>query len=738
MTNSNKPTRLTEAHVNAQVAAMEEFGDELQRETLRCEHSTAEAIGGAQNSQKLSQLYSGLEVWKKALSTSATRYYKTCFELGRKNMDDLGGKNPADFAYERAATGLSLFLRVSALDGREESLDGCVREFVRHVCGDWSDVRGNSADVLDDSAPTPVFQLPWWAVPRGIGARMAGLPMKPPNGDESSTLGIEESETFILSAHSSLTAELRAVLSRSHRKALIAIGMSTLSSSKQGPPVAPVATNMADLATSSESEHLDALNRLNRLFGSELWRAKADTSAVAFESLRAIDTDSAKRDELEKHFLAWRERVAAAIHKWVGKYLALARSSPAVAGSAGKWVEEQVLSSLRAQCMGYEGRSTFTKDGVTYLEPLEWWLRCACDGKPRLPERPWDPPDWIVPIYDSQLLHHASLTRELMSELDAAIVDAFQVGTEREAPDRSARRVDPTTEFVDRAMRQMDRGSRLIDNFRLEQQEQHRREMERLNRDIERARELEHARKLAEIKRPETPAGVIDDSALRRSVASDVTGDTNEPGNRFEKQGDTWAITFAGETCRLAAPLIGLDYILILLQNPGRSMRGLELQTVLAGNPIASRPAGKLVADDVTVDARTDTDEDECSLSFPGHSSGDEQLDPKAIRQYKERLKDLERDATNAYNLSDNAKGDELQKQYDEIESRLKQSFDIHHRPRVFSDDNEKARISITRALKRAYNKIRLQAPKTARHMESNIKTGSEFVYLDNSLSWKL
>ena len=210
------------------------------------------------------------------------------------------------------------------------------------------------------------------------------------------------------------------------------------------------------------------------------------------------------------------------------------------------------------------------------------------------------------------------------------------------------------------------------------------------------------------------------------------------PGDRYEKEGETWAIAFAGETCRLAAPLIGLDYILILLQNPGRPMRALELQTVLAGNPIASRPASKLVVDDVTVDARTDTDEDECSLSSPGHSSRDEQLDPKAIRQYKERLKDLERDATNAYNLGDNEKGDELQKQYDEIESRLKQSFDIHHRPRVFSGENEKARMSITRALKRAYDKIRVQAPKTAEHMESYIKTGSEFVYLDNSISWKL
>jgi hypothetical protein len=76
MERRNKFTRLTEEHVDAQVAAMEEFGDELQRETVRCEHSTAEAIRAAQNAQKLSELYSGLEVWKKALGASTTRYYK--------------------------------------------------------------------------------------------------------------------------------------------------------------------------------------------------------------------------------------------------------------------------------------------------------------------------------------------------------------------------------------------------------------------------------------------------------------------------------------------------------------------------------------------------------------------------------------------------------------------------------------------------------------------------------------
>lgn len=631
--------------MDAQFAAMEEYGDELQRETLRCENSTAEAICGAQNAQKLSELYSGLEVWKKALCTLATRYSKTCFELGRRNMDDLGGKKPADFAYERAATGLSLFLRVSALDGKEENCDGRVREFIRHVCGGWSDLAGNFSDLLGDSAPTVVFQLPWWAVPRGIGARVLGSPMIPPNGDESSTLGIEKSKTLILGAESSLTAALRAVLLRSHRKALIATGMSTSSRSKQEPLVAPMATDMEVLSTASEVEHLDTLSRLNKLFGSELWKAKADTSAAAFESLRAIDTDGAKRDELGKHLLAWRERVAAAIHKWVGKYFALARSNLALAGRTGKWVEEQMLSRLQAQCIGYEGRSTFTKDGVTYLEPLEWWLRCACDGKPRLPERPWDPPDWIVPVYDSQLLHHASLTRDLMSELNAAIVDASQVSNDPKASDRTAGRIVIPT-----------------------------------------------------------------------------------PENKFEREGEVWTIAFAGETCRLPASLIGLDYISVLLRYAGASIGAQQLRAQRAAAvPVDPKYIKELQSDP------TSNEKPNLQTDFSPHDV----LDAETRAQYENEVRNLEVRISFEEDSGNKGEVERLEKEKTFIEKELVKQRGIPGRPRRFADQKESARSTVTHAIKHAFRKIEKSAPATAQHLRDNIATGTFLTYRDCSVRWK-
>ena len=83
---------------------------------------------------------------------------------------------------------------------------------------------------------------------------------------------------------------------------------------------------------------------------------------------------------------------------------------------------------------------------------------------------------------------------------------------------------DPMMEFLSRAMRQSESQSRFLDNFLLARQEEHRREMERIDREIERGREREHARKLDEIKRPET---------LARATSTSVETSGSPPLRRY-------------------------------------------------------------------------------------------------------------------------------------------------------------------------------------------------------------
>jgi hypothetical protein len=79
------------------------------------------------------------------------------------------------------------------------------------------------------------------------------------------------------------------------------------------------------------AEREDLLRRLNKLFGAELWKAKADTSTAAFKALRALDEDNKKRDALGKNLSHWQDRVTSAIHKWVPEYVAFTQASNAVA-----------------------------------------------------------------------------------------------------------------------------------------------------------------------------------------------------------------------------------------------------------------------------------------------------------------------------------------------------------------------------------------------------------------------
>jgi hypothetical protein len=234
-------------HIDGQEAAIEEFWEQLQDVTSRCEESTASAVSAAQPHQ-LSALDTGIEEWKRALCAAATGYFNTCLKLVLNNRADfVAEKKPTDVAHQATAKVLSKFLRVSALEGKEEGSDGRVRWFIRHVCGDWSDVLGpktlielleehesggDSSDVVRESATAPVFQLPSWAARRGFGARLAGWPIPPLGG----TLSSEYAERFILDAEAKVTAGLRAALSRARRTATIEIAKNPLPLSKLEEP----------------------------------------------------------------------------------------------------------------------------------------------------------------------------------------------------------------------------------------------------------------------------------------------------------------------------------------------------------------------------------------------------------------------------------------------------------------------------------------------------------------------
>jgi hypothetical protein len=204
----------------------------------------------------------------------------------------------------------------------------------------------------------------------------------------------------------------------------------------------------------------------------------------------------------------------------------------------------------------------------------------------------------------------------------------------------------------------------------------------------------------------------------------------------FVRDAATWSIKFEGETCRLPH-MLGLAYLSVLLQNPGTPMRGLELQSATGGLPFVGRSLAKLASDSLANDSESEDAENKL-LSSQNDFSRVDVVDDEARRQVEARLLEIEKDLAYKGEIQDIQGVDALQKEYSTLESYLGSSRNIHRRPRVFANETEKARTSITNALKRACNSIRVQAPKTASYLESNIKTGSEFMFRDGSTSWNI
>jgi len=221
------------------------------------------------------------------------------------------------------------------------------------------------------------------------------------------------------------------------------------------------------------------------------------------------------------------------------------------------------------------------------------------------------------------------------------------------------------------------------------------------------------------------PSPEVDDAASKQRLAA--RGEALQD-NKFVWEGVGWTIMFRGESCRLPQS-VGLDYISILLQHPGKELKALQLQALAAGTTVPMH----ILNDDVRT--RKFYDPDLPSESPASHR--DELVDEKTSRQLNERIQWLELEIAQRRGRGDlNTK--DLEKELADIQAYLEASQNVRGRTRAFPDENEKARQSITHALVRAYKRIRRHAPLIANHFESHISRGSEFAYRDSNTRWHL
>jgi hypothetical protein len=173
----------------------------------------------------------------------------------------------------------------------------------------------------------------------------------------------------------------------------------------------------------------------------------------------------------------------------------------------------------------------------------------------------------------------------------------------------------------------------------------------------------------------------------------------------FLRQHDYWIIRSHGHTL-LLKPTRGLQYLAVLLRDPGREFHVSELiaapadaSTQATGFVVHGRVTGELYAG-ITV------------------------LDTQAKAEYKSRLNELRRDLDEAERFHDPLRQSQAQNEMQVITDHLASAVGFRGRDRKTSSDAERARSAVTKCIKKTIQKIGELNRSLGYHFAARIKTG--------------
>ena len=99
-------------------------------------------------------------------------------------------------------------------------------------------------------------------------------------------------------------------------------------------------------------------------------------------------------------------------------------------------------------------------------------------------------------------------------------------------------------------------------------------------------------------------------------------------------------------------------------------------------------------------------------------------LDEQAKQEYRDRLEQLAGELQEARDWRDPERVARLEEEIDVVTQELAQAVGLGGRDRTFSSPAERARISVTKAIRTAIKLIGNQCPALATHLEESIQTG--------------
>jgi tetratricopeptide (TPR) repeat protein len=237
--------------------------------------------------------------------------------------------------------------------------------------------------------------------------------------------------------------------------------------------------------------------------------------------------------------------------------------------------------------------------------------------------------------------------------------------------------------------------------------------------DIDRARELVESG----VERAEAVGVPRLDARLARAVALLPSQDgarkpagTGAPADgprvaALAREGDVWRLDYEGRVLRVRDAK-GMRHLALLLANPGVEFHAVD---VAGAGRAGGGPSTGLQADGLGVRA--------------GTGDAGPALDAQAKAEYRTRLEDLRAEIEEAEAFNDPERAARAREEMDFIAQELSSAVGLGGRDRRVASASERARVNVTRALRREIHRIAEEDSRLGHELTATVRTGTFCVY---------
>jgi tetratricopeptide (TPR) repeat protein len=176
------------------------------------------------------------------------------------------------------------------------------------------------------------------------------------------------------------------------------------------------------------------------------------------------------------------------------------------------------------------------------------------------------------------------------------------------------------------------------------------------------------------------------------------------------REGDVWRLDYEGRVLRVRDAK-GLRHLALLLANPGIEFHAVDVATAAEGGPAPGAEA----ADGLAVRA--------------GTGDAGPALDSQAKAEYRSRLEDLRAEIEEAESFNDPERAAHAREEMDFIAHELSAAVGLGGRDRRAASAAERARVNVTRALRREIRRIADEDAGLGRELETTVRTGTFCAY---------